>query len=140
MSKRRFGDKFGLVYLSGEEIRELKVKYPNDYAKCINQLDEELQAGLILCCTDFEELKKRLTTNNQAADELEEIPEDKILEVLRFNYHNVHCNKCGKRMEFLEFVEKVEGKRPDGRYKCECGITAEEKEGVLIYGDNDARH
>lgn len=128
------------VRLTKSEYNELIKIYGRDVVvDYISRLDDFIKSSGRDYASHFETIKEWTAKDGQAAvvvdEAISEIPEDSIMEILRAEFHNEHCNKCGKRMEFVNFVEKVEGKRPDGRYKCECGVTAQEKEGVLIYGN-----
>lgn len=138
MSKGRYGDNFGNVILLKDEYNELVEKYPTNYTEYINRLDVYIEKTGRKYNSHFLTIKEWMAKDEIAeysGKDLSNIVDpldDTIMESLRAEYHNVHC-KCGKRMEFIDFVEKIEGKVPDGRYKCSCGITAQEKEGKLIY-------
>lgn len=129
MSKKKYGDKYGKVVLSNEELNELATTYPNKYVDYINRLDEHIEKGNKLELSHFDTLIQWLNREGVSSVTSDLIAQAKKI-FIDFDGNNrkeitelrkqwqPKCSKCESVMELLKFTREEIGHPPSSIFKC----------------------
>lgn len=130
MSKRRYGDKFGNVVLTNDELKELAEKYKNNYVDYINKLDEYVERTQRQYNSHYDTLIEWMEKDGvfKSENKTDLTPREIFIDYDGKNGDEIKrlrklwkpkCSKCQTEMEFWKFKYEFEiGVVPKSLHKC----------------------